>query len=123
MLSASVPGWPLWLAGVMVALTFYAGVAYLLAVGFRATIVAVRRFRLALRERDRARVYDGEAHPTLFEVAVARAVEATPPVPRPPTPAVLARSAGARERARRARELRRAERARTAASGPIRRAA
>jgi hypothetical protein len=106
----------------MVALAFYAGAAYLVATGIRAGLVALRRLRATVRDRERARIFDGEAYPTLFDVAVARATEAAPVLlPPEPEPVATVRSADARERERRARERRRAER--TAASSPYGRAA
>ena len=67
--------WPLQLAGVAVAIIVYVALGYVLVSGIRTIVVAGRQMSRRRRDADRARVYDGQAHPTLFDVAVARAVQ------------------------------------------------
>jgi hypothetical protein len=75
MVLAGVATWPLQLAGVAVAIIVYVALGYLLVTGLRLTSAAWRRMSRKRRDAERARVYDGQAHPTLFDVAVARAVQ------------------------------------------------
>jgi hypothetical protein len=75
MLFASVIAWPLWALGVLVAIVFYVGLAYLLFAGLRLGLILGRRAARDLRLSQRARDFDGQAYPTLFDVAVARARE------------------------------------------------
>ncbi|TMK40050.1 MAG: hypothetical protein E6G56_08590 [Actinobacteria bacterium] len=104
-------------------MAFYAGAAYLVVTGIRAGLMALRRVRATMRDNERARLFDGESYPTLFDVAVARAADAEAPAWSPePEPVAAVRSPDARERARRARERRRVASA-SAAHGSFRRAA
>ncbi len=73
MVLAGVATWPLWLAGVVVAIIVYVALAYLLVTGFQLVIGALRQLSRKRRDAARARVYDGQVHPTLFDVAAARA--------------------------------------------------
>jgi hypothetical protein len=75
MVLAGLATWPLQLAGVAVAIIVYVALGYLLVSGIRMVIGAARRMSRRRRDAERARVYDGEAQPTLFDVAVARAVQ------------------------------------------------
>jgi uncharacterized membrane protein len=75
MVLAGVATWPLQAAGVAVAIIVYVALGYLLVSGIRLVITTVRQMSRNRRDADRARIYDGQAHPTLFDVAVARAVQ------------------------------------------------
>jgi hypothetical protein len=75
MVLAGVATWPLWLAGVAVAIIVYVALGYLLVSGIRMIIGAGRQMSRKRRDAERASVYDGQTHPTLFDVAVARAVQ------------------------------------------------
>ena len=79
MVVAGLATLPLWLLGVAVAVVVYIALAYLAVSGLRnvaALLTGARRRRL---DAGRARLYDGQAQPTLLEVAVAR----SSPAPRP----------------------------------------
>jgi hypothetical protein len=78
MVSASAIAWPLWAFGVAVAIAFYLGLGYLLVAGVRLALILGRRGLRELRLAQRARDFDGQAHPTLLEVAVSRAREPAP---------------------------------------------
>jgi hypothetical protein len=115
MASASVLAGPLWGTGIVVAAAFYVALAYLAVVGLRIAAGASRSALRQQRLRRRASLFDGQAHPTLLEVAVARARQER----ERQQDLRGARARDARATARDARSLRRAPERRT----PSRRAA
>jgi hypothetical protein len=73
MVSASAMALPLWLLGIAVAVIVYVALAFLAFQALRTVRRLISSGRRAKRLSRQAALYDGEAHPTLLDVAVARA--------------------------------------------------
>lgn len=61
------------MAGFVIAAAVYVGIGYLVVVAVRWCTRTARGVARSRRAAERAQLYDGEAEPTLLDVAVARA--------------------------------------------------
>jgi len=76
MVLASALALPLWLLGIAVAVIVYLAIAFLIFRAVHGARRLVRAGRQSSRVSRRASLYDGQAHPTLLDVAVSRAASA-----------------------------------------------